>query len=211
MDYKLLLLDEPLANIDQCSRESLTADLFEVLKDIGKSIVYITHNRDEAMVLADDVAVINEGRMEQFGRKEEIFRKPASEFVAGFVGVETVVYGTISEKKGNVCMVRVGNNNIEAFVPGEFTPGTRVALAIRPEAVILYKNDIELQGSSAMNLFKGRITGIIDMGILKKVEIDCGFDLVSFITPDSVSRLELSIGKEIHAGVKASSIHLFKK
>ena len=91
MDYELLLLDEPLVSTDQCSRESLTADLFEVLKNIGKSIVYITHNRDEAMVLADEVAVINEGRGEQSGRKEEIFRKPASEFIAGFVGVETGV------------------------------------------------------------------------------------------------------------------------
>jgi len=211
MDYKLLLLDEPLANIDQYSRESLRDDLFEVLKNIGKSIVYITHNRDEAMVLADDIAVMNKGRVEQFGRKEEIFRKPASEFVAGFVGVETVIYGTIIKKKDNVCVARIENSKTEVFVPGEFLSGTRVALAIRPEAVTLYNNDIELKGSSAMNLFKGKITEIRDMGLLKKVEMDCGFNITSFITPDSVSRLELSIGKDVYAEVKASSIHLFKK
>ena len=211
LDYKLLLLDEPLANIDQYSRESLMSDLFTVLKSIGKSIIYITHNRDEAMMLADDIAVINKGRVEQSGRKEEIFRNPASEFVAGFVGVETLIYGAINKKRGKVCEVRIGDHDIKVFAVGEFAPGTRVALAIRPEAVILYNNDMQQQGSSAMNLFKGKITEIRDLGILKKIEIDCGFDLVSFVTPDSVDRLELSIGKDIYAGVKASSIHLFKK
>ncbi len=210
LDPELLLMDEPLSNIDQYSKESLMSDLFAVLKSTGKSIIYITHNRDEAMILADDIAVINKGLVEQSGRKEEIFGNPASEFVAGFVGVETLVYGIIDEKRGNVCEVRIGDHNIRAFAVGEFDPGTKVVLAIRPEAVILYDNDMQ-QGSSAMNLFKGRITGIRDLGILKKIEIDCGFNLVSFITPDSVGRLELSIGKEIYAGVKASSIHLFKK
>ena len=84
-------------------------------------------------------------------------------------------------------------------------------LAIRPEVVILYNNKIQVQGSSAMNLFMGKIIEIKDMGILKKVEIDCGFNLISVVTPHSVSRLDLSIGKIIYAGVKASSIHLFKK
>ena len=63
--------------------------------------------------------------------------------------------------------------------------------------------------SSAMNLFTGRITEIKDIGISKKVVIDCGFDLISFVTQNSVDRLDLAVGKKIYAGVKASSIHMF--
>ena len=72
------------------------------------------------------------------------------------------------------------------------------------------KNSL-IGASSAMNLFTGKITEIKNIGILKKVEINCGFNLVSFVTQNSVDRLELKQGKIIAAGVKASSIHLFKK
>ena len=95
LDPGLLLLDEPLANIDQQSREGLREDLFELLKKYGKSIIYVTHDRNEAMVLADYLAVVNEGRIEQFDIKEEVFRRPANEFIAKFVGVETLVEGVV--------------------------------------------------------------------------------------------------------------------
>jgi len=154
LDPELLLLDEPLANIDQSSRESLRADLFGVLRGYGKSVVYVTHDRNEAMVLADD---------------------------------------------------------IEVFVVSQERRGTRVTLAIRPEDVILYSTEISSEKSSAMNLFKGKITEIRDIGIFKRIEIDCGFPLSSFVTQNSVNRLKLALGKEITAAVKASSIHMFKR
>ena len=243
LDPKLLLLDEPLVNIDQRSRENLRTDLFEVLKDFRKSVIYVTHDRNEAMILADDIAVINNGRIEQFGSKDKIFRKPRNEFVAKFVGVETLIDGIVLGSKNDVCEIGVGESNVglKMFVVGKAPEGLRVILTIRPEDVVLYnidglrkifiepenegkrkglrevmrKNDLlkdSLTGvSSAMNLFTGEITEIKNIGILKKVEIDCGFNLISFVTQNSVDRLGLKCGKIIAAGIKASSIHLFKK
>lgn len=243
LDPKLLLLDEPLVNIDQRSRENLRTDLFEVLKDFRKSVIYVTHDRNEAMILADDIAVINNGRIEQFGSKDKIFRKPRNEFVAKFVGVETLIDGIVLGSKNDVCEIGVGESNVglKMFVVGKASKGLRVILTIRPEDVVLYnidglrkifiesenegkrkglrevmrKNDLlkdSLTGvSSAMNLFTGEITEIKNIGILKKVEIDCGFNLISFVTQNSVDRLGLKCGKIIAAGIKASSIHLFKK
>ncbi|HEY4696228.1 MAG TPA: ABC transporter ATP-binding protein [Candidatus Hydromicrobium sp.] len=213
LDPELLLLDEPLANIDQSSRESLRLDLFEVLKSYGKSVVYVTHDRNEAMVLADDIAVMDKGKILQFAGKEEVFRKPKNEFIARFVGVETIVNGIILESRRNVCRVGTGeeNNNNEIFVVGSEKKNTAVTLAIRPEDVILYNTDISSSESSAMNLFKGNIIEIKDIGIFKRVEIDCGFALSSFVTQDSISRLNLSVGRKIFAAVKASSIHMFKR
>ncbi len=83
-------------------------------------------------------------------------------------------------------------------------------MAIRPEAVILFNINIKPQQSSAMNLFEGKITQIKDIGIFKKIEIDCGFNLTAFVTQDSINRLGLAIGRKIYAAIKASSIHMFK-
>jgi tungstate transport system ATP-binding protein len=213
LDPKLLLLDEPLANIDQQSRESLRLDLFEVLKSFGKSVIYVTHDRNEAMILADNIAVINNGRIEQFGSKDEVLKRPANEFIAKFVGVETLVNGVVIESKNNVCEVKVKNSraDLKIFVAGEAEKNLEVALAIRPEDVILYNIKVSPDKSSAMNLFNGKITGIRNVGIFKKIEIDCGFDLISFVTQNSIDRLGLEIGKNIEATVKASSVHLFKR
>jgi len=210
LDPKLLLLDEPLANIDQQSRESLRSDLFEVLKKYGKSIIYVTHDRNEAMVLADHMAVMNEGRIEQFGQKEEVFRRPANEFVAKFVGVETLIEGLVVRFSENVAEVDVsgGKGKQVIYVVTETPKKKKVTLAIRPEDVILYSMDIPPRKSSAMNLFQGKITSIRNIGMFKKVEIDCGFNLISFVTQNSIERLGLDIGKSIAAGIKASSIHM---
>ena len=210
LDPQLLLLDEPLANIDQQSREDLREDLFGILKNSGKSIIYVTHDRNEALVLSDDIAVLNNGRVEQFGSKEEIFQKPVNEFTAKFVGVETLIPGVVNKCKENICVVKIGSNGDRAFVSDKAQPGAKVELAIRPESVILYSINLKPQESSAMNLFTGSITEIRDIGIYKKVVINCGFDLISFVTQNSVDRLDLAIGKKIYAGVKASSIHMFK-
>lgn len=210
LNSQLLILDEPLANIDQLSRESLRESLFEVIKTFGKSVIYVTHDRTEAMILADYIAVLNEGRVEQFGEKDEIFHEPANEFIARFAGVETLIYGVVDENRKNVCTVRIYKSDMKVFVTGNAQSGESVVLAIRPEAVILFNINIKPQQSSAMNLFEGKITEIKDIGIFKKIEIDCGFNLTAFVTQDSINRLGLAIERKIYAAIKASSIHMFK-
>ncbi|MFO7928207.1 MAG: ABC transporter ATP-binding protein [Candidatus Humimicrobiaceae bacterium] len=209
LDPQLLLLDEPLANIDQVSKEDLRSDLLGLLKEFGKSIIYVTHDRNGAMVLADYIAVINKGRIEQFGQRDEIFQKPVNEFVAKFVGVKTLVEGEIAENRENVCRIRVnGSSNI--FAAGNKKEGSRVMVAIRPEDVIIYTDGLKTK-SSALNLLKGNVYEIKDFGIFQKVLIDCGFNLVCFVTKSSINRLNLKKGAPVFCGIKASSIHLFDK
>ena len=100
---------------------------------------------------------------------------------------------------------------MEFYVASRGKKGMSVTLAIRPEDVILYRSGISPRQSSAMNLFRGKIKEIQDIGIFKKVEIDCGFSLNSFVTQNSVSRLNLVKGRSISAAVKASSIHMFER
>jgi tungstate transport system ATP-binding protein len=211
LEPKLLLLDEPLANIDQLSREELRNDLFDILRATGRSTIYVTHDRNEAMIIADSIAVINEGMVEQFGPKDEVFRKPASEFIAKFVGVETLIEGIVTECKDNVCRIKVAGSNNDIFAVSEIIgQGTKVIVAIRPEDVILYNIEMDLEKSSALNSFTGEITEIQEIGIFKKVEINCGFKLVSFVTRNSVERLGLEPGKKVISSIKASSVHIFQ-
>jgi molybdopterin-binding protein len=241
LEPKLLLLDEPLANIDQQSREELRNDLFDILRAAGRSTIYVTHDRNEAMIIADDIAVINEGRIEQQGNKNDVFRKPENGFIAKFVGVETLVEGTVLEQKNNVCRVLINTDaegktpsgtlelpdNISQFgnisnsqnqkkavlsavAPSDIKTGDNVMLAIRPEDVTLFSSQIQPDVLSALNSLEGIIIGIEDTGIFKKVEVDCGFKLASFVTLSSVERMGLKNGLKVFCTVKASSIHLFK-
>jgi len=211
LEPKLLLLDEPLANIDQQSREELRNDLFDILRTAGRSTIYVTHDRNEAMIIADLIAVVNEGRIEQFGLKDEVFRKPASEFIAKFVGIETLIEGIVTEYRDNVCRIKIGSSKNDIYaVSAPVDHGTKVTIAIRPEDVILYNIEMNPESSSAMNSFMGEITEIQDLGIFKKVEIDCGFSLVSFVTRNSIDRLGLETGKKVLSSVKASSVHIFR-
>lgn len=218
LEPELLLLDEPLANIDQLSREGLRKDLFGVLKDMGRSILYVTHDRNEAMMLADYISVINKGKIEQSGSRADVFTKPANEFVAKFVGIESLIEGIVIENKDNVCRVKINGSSI--FAVSGFCPGQAVTAAIRPEDVTLYSDetvgpgygpDSYSKNSSALNLLKGRILEVQDFGFFKKIEVDCGFKLISFVTANSIERMGLMAGKRIKASFKASSVHLFEK
>ena len=114
----------------------------------------------------------------------------------------------------NVAEVEVSNGKEKGtgkqviYVVSDTAKKNKVTLAIRPEDVILYSMDIPPRKSSAMNLFQGKISSIKNIGMFKKVEIDCGFNLISFVTQNSIDRLGLGIGKSIAAGIKASSIHI---
>ncbi len=212
LEPSLLLLDEPLANIDQQSKESIRSDLFEVLKSIGRSAVYVTHDRMEAMTLADDIAVIHKGSIEQQGPKQEVFRKPANEFVAKFVGVDTLIKGKIKEFSHHTVKVAVPNRDgtlSYLFASAPQVEKKEIIVAIRPEDVILYSEEIDQSKTSAMNFFKGTVMEIVDSGIYKKVEIDCGFILSAYVTSSSIERLDIRTNKKIYASIKATSVHIF--
>lgn len=292
LEPELLLLDEPLANIDQFSKENLKKVLFEILKNIKRSTLYITHDRNEALIIADEIAVMNSGRVVQSGKKDEVFSKPKDEFVARFLGIENIYEGKIINIENYVCEVLVNgpvnkkssniisannfiNYNYDRGIESikeniiyvqyssdfNFSVGDEVIVTIRPEDVTLFNlsesmlyekrylkkmeanlsnlnnlnnfsnlnkfsnfNDLDnfknvyeyndlknLYGISALNFFIGKISLIENFGFLKKIELDCGFRIISFITNNSAERMNLIEGKILGASVKASSVHIFLK
>jgi len=130
----ILLLDEPLSNLDAKLRERMRTELKELQRRTGITFVYVTHDQAEALALSDQIAVIHSGRLEQFGTPAEVYTRPRNRVVADFMGHVNFLAGNM-EPGG---LVRLGGGEpIRLAAPGAIAPGTPVELAVRPEDVIL--------------------------------------------------------------------------
>lgn len=205
---EVLFLDEPFASLDPPTRESLIDDLERILRQTGTTTIFATHDRMEALRLSDRVAVMNRGRILQIGPPPEVMNQPLDEFVASFVGVETILTGRVSKKDKGSFLASVMGHEVEAV--GEVELGETVVFCIRPENVTLSPSSPK-GATSARNVFWGRITKIIPMGLFYKVQLDCGFPLVAYVTARSLEDLALVEGKEVAATFKATSIHVVQK
>ncbi len=138
---QLLLLDEPLGALDKKLREETQVELVNIIKQVGVTCVMVTHDQDEAMTMADRIAVMSEGRFLQVGTPGEVYEYPNCRFVAGFVGNVNLLDGEISEDEADhavisseVCNFRVGHG-----ISGHL--GMQVTVALRPEKILLSLQD----------------------------------------------------------------------
>ena len=142
----VLLLDEPLGALDLKLRQRLQIELAQIHRDVGTTFVYVTHDQEEAMSMADRIAVMNDGRIEQLGTPEEVYRSPATRFVADFIGDSNFFEATV---EGDVAVLGDG-----ARVPCARGSG-RATLMVRPEAIRL-ASDGSLRGAVVQTSFLGK-------------------------------------------------------
>jgi tungstate transport system ATP-binding protein len=206
LEPEVLLLDEPFAAVDEPSRASLVPELEAILRADRITTVVVTHDRGEARALADRVAVVLGGRLEQVDETARVFQAPASDDVARFVGVETIVPGRVVARDGELALVEAGGRKVE--VVAACAPGDLVRIAIRPEDVTLVPPTEHVVLSSARNHLRGTIAGLVRVGHQVRVVIDCGFPLVAVVTPRSASDLGLREGLAIQAVFKATAVHV---
>jgi tungstate transport system ATP-binding protein len=205
---EILFLDEPFASLDPPTRDSLIDDLRHILRQTQTAAIFATHDRLEALRLSNRIAVMNGGSILQIGPPEEVMNHPANEFVASFVGIETILSGKVSRKDGGTFVASVSGRQIEAV--GDAQLGEEVILCVRPENVTLLTAPSQ-EGTSARNIFPGKITKIIPLGLYQKVYLDCSFPLVAYVTNHSLEELSLTEGKEVKASFKATAITVMKK
>jgi tungstate transport system ATP-binding protein len=205
---EILFLDEPFASLDPPTRDSLMEDLEHILRQTQTTAILATHDRMEALRLSDRIAVMNAGRILQIGSPSEVMNQPVSEFVASFVGVETILTGKVFKKDGGTFVASVSGNEIEAV--GDVTLGETVILCIRPEHVTL-STQPHREATSARNVFSGKILKIAPFGPYQKIQLDCKFPLVAYVTNHSLEELSLTEGKEVGASFKATAIHVVRK
>ncbi len=203
MDPELFLFDEPLSALDARARDTLRDELKSLLRQLALPALYVTHDQTEALVLADTVAVLAEGALLQVGTPSQIFNTPANEFVARFVGVETVLEGETLEASDGDVRIAVGTREIHAVA--DRAP-RRLLVCIRPENVSLARG---AQGNSSVrNQFEARVVEVASLGHVFKIALDCGFPLVAYVTKQSYLELGLAPGARVVAGIKATAIHI---
>jgi tungstate transport system ATP-binding protein len=204
----ILFLDEPFASLDPPTRESLMEDLEKILRQTTTTTIFATHDRMEALRLSDRVAVMNEGRILQIGPPTEVMNQPRDEFIASFVGVETILSGQVVKKDRGSFIASIFAQEVEAV--GEVEIGEPVVFCIRPENVTLAVPPHQ-EATSARNVFPAMITKIVLLGLYYKVHLDCGFPLVAYVTGHSLENLSLQEGQIVSASFKATAIHVIRK
>ena len=205
---EVLFLDEPFASLDPPSRESLVEDLERILRKTGTTTIFATHDRLEALRLSDRIAVMNKGKILQMGPPAKVMNQPLDEFVASFVGVETILTGRVIKRDRGSFVASILGQELEAV--GEMQIGESVVFCIRPENVTLTLPP-HRESSSARNVFPGKILKIIPIGLYYKVQLDCGFPLIAYVTGHSLENLSLTEGQKMVASFKATAIHVIRK
>ncbi|HZQ74753.1 MAG TPA: ABC transporter ATP-binding protein [Burkholderiales bacterium] len=148
---QLLLLDEPLSNLDAKLRLRLRDDLRRILKQTGMTALYVTHDQAEAVVLGDRIGVMRDGKLLQMGTPDEIYNRPADLFVANFTGASNELQGTLVEANGGFGTVDLGEGHrAHAALLQPVQPGEKVRIAIRPESIALGRQD-------GANSFRARV------------------------------------------------------
>jgi molybdate transport system ATP-binding protein len=201
---RLLLLDEPLSALDEATRDHVRSELVQLLRTLGIPAIVVTHDWVDALTLGDQMLVMSGGRVLQTGPPQEVFTRPQHPEVATAAGVETVITGRIRWREGGVALLDIGSAQLATADPGGEEEDFYVC--IRGEDVTLEKGRAEQ--SSARNHLRGTVSDIAVAGVLTKVIIDVGFELVALVTRQAAADLALVKGAEIFAVFKASAVHL---
>jgi len=201
---RLLLLDEPLASLDAPLKARILPYLARVRDEFQVPMLYVTHDRFEALSLADDLVMLVNGKMMQSGPVLEVLTRPANAEVARFAGVETVQPGKIVQVNEGLATVVVNGVQLTALAPA--VPCRDVFVCIRGEDVVLQREPATV--SSVRNRLAVRVGAIRPEGVLVCVTLDAGFPLFAVITRPAFEELALHPGDALQALIKTPAIHL---
>ena len=186
---RVLLLDEPLAALDKKLREEMRGELREIQRSVSITTIFVTHDQAEALALSDRIAVMDRGRVEQIGPPREIYERPATRFVADFIGASSILRGHATRADE----VRIGDRLLRVAGPPAFAPGSEVEVAIRPERV-------QLATAQRDNVLEGRIVRLSYQGALTEVttEVAGGQRLLAFVTEPAPAPLAAGQTVRLH-------------
>jgi tungstate transport system ATP-binding protein len=203
---EVLFLDEPFNALDSPTHQKLVEDFESVLRETKVTTLMVTHDRNEAIALANRVAVVMNGQIRQLGSTGTVFSAPVDEEVAGFIEVGNIMHGMISSRSDGLVSVDIRDQQIETV--SDLAIGTQVALLLKNDDIIISLPSTNATCSCAHNRFTGRIVKMFPIGSMIKVTIDCGFILVALVTRHSWDELDLKIGQIVIASFKALAVRL---
>jgi spermidine/putrescine transport system ATP-binding protein len=166
---KVLLLDEPLGALDLKLRKELQVELKRIQRDVGITFVYVTHDQEEALTMSDRIAVMNRGRVEQIATPEEVYDRPATTFVAGFIGVSNLMPATVTGSQE----VKLDEGTTIAAATGGFSVGDRCHAVVRPEKLRV-EMGADGDGPADHPRVEGTVTSSLYLGTATQIAVDLG-------------------------------------
>lgn len=195
----MLLLDEPLSALDAKIRVSLREQIREIQRELGITTLFVTHDQEEALSISDRIVVLNAGEVEQIGQPHEIYNRPATRFVAGFVGTLNNINATVVNAASRT--VRIGQTEVDLpMLPPDAQAGASVALTMRPEALVL--------GGDRDVSLSGKVSEVAFLGSVIRLKVDLGGDLVSVDTFNDQRTPPPAMGTPVQLGIARSDILL---
>jgi putative spermidine/putrescine transport system ATP-binding protein len=196
-DPKLVLMDEPLGALDKQLREELQLEIRQLHRELGVTLVYVTHDQAEALTMSDRIAVFKGGRIRQLAPPEALYERPADAFVAQFIGENNRLAGTVAAIAAGGCTVRLGDGaTVAAATEVALRPGDRAIVSLRPERVRLAPPE-----PGPANRFAGRVEEVVYIGDHLRVRLSaCGSDRLVAKIPNAAGRPSLAVGETIAIG-----------
>jgi ABC-type Fe3+/spermidine/putrescine transport system ATPase subunit len=195
----VLLLDEPLSNLDAKLRVRVRTELKEIQQSLGKTTIFVTHDQEEALSLSDRVAIMNAGRIHQVGTPVEVYTRPAGRFVADFVGIANFVPGTVRAATPEELVIDSPLGILRTPRLGEYAEGQRLTILFRPEAV-------RLSSEPGPGKLPARIRSTSFLGGMRRQHVQVGE--LSLIADESFPGAAQVAGQEVWLTVDAANLHL---
>ena len=198
---QLVLMDEPLGALDRQLREQMQYELRHMHETLDVSIVYVTHDQDEALIMSNRIAVLNLGLLEQLATPTELYDKPENAFVAQFIGENNTFAGEVAAVNGERCSVRLEDGAmVEALAVNIDGPGSATTLSMRPECIVIAPTDARCE-----NVFDARVLESIFHGDHLRMRLDvCGNeDFIVKVPKKATGAANLEVGAAITVGWEA--------
>jgi putative spermidine/putrescine transport system ATP-binding protein len=195
---ELVLMDEPLGALDKQLREHLQIEIKRLHQQLGLTVVYVTHDQDEALTLSDRIVVLNDGSIQQIADPETIYERPENSFVAQFIGENNTLDGVVETLAEGVCTVRLAHGALLAADPVKVTRvGERTRLSIRPERVSINPAATE----QYVQLLEAEVLEFIYMGDTLRTRLRVGDNTQFMVKQRNVRDLQRLIpGTTVHVG-----------
>ena len=200
MKPAVLLLDEPLGALDKNLREAMQVELRALQRQLGLTMVFVTHDQEEALTMSDGIAVMRDGVIEQLGAPREIYEKPATEFVATFLGASNLIEAVVTESDAESSLV---STQCGVLVVSRRDPvGARLKLAIRPERLLLTP-----AGPTQPGVIEAVVRDVVYRGMTAQVYLDCGSQpLLAFVQNSANSAIDWPPGHRVGVRMPAESL-----
>jgi putative spermidine/putrescine transport system ATP-binding protein len=199
---RLVLMDEPLGALDKQLREHMQLEVSRLHRELGVTIVYVTHDQSEALTMSDRIAVFDQGVIQQVARPADLYESPTNAFVAGFIGENNLLRGTVQSRRGDTCRVALegGGGEVEALSASAGEAGAAASISLRPERVRLDPPDGELP-----NVFEAVVRELIYHGDHTRVLLRIGAqdDFVVKVA-SSAEPTRLTVGQKLRVGWRAA-------